>query len=138
LADAEGLLYASPMSAILRRRIDRRAFRREVLLPVQVVRHRDFKLVSSLALDLSTDGIQVLAGERVLTGEPLLVSFQAPRTGEWFDLDATVARVIHGRRPHDRGRALGVSFDPMAWTQSLRLFEGLRGLPPAAARRAQA
>ena len=123
------------MSSILRRRVDRRAFRREVLLPCQVVRERDFKLVSSLALDLSTEGIQVLTGLRILTGETMPVSFRAPKTQEWFDVEATVARVIHGRRPGDRGRCLGLSFGDLGWTDSLRLFEGLRGLPPAAPRR---
>lgn len=123
------------MSSILRRRVDRRAFRREVLLPCQVVRERDFRLVSSLALDLSTEGIQVLTGERVLTGESMLVSFRAPQSNEWFDVEATVARVIHGRRPGDRGRCLGLSFEKLAWAESLRLFDGIRGLPPAAPRR---
>jgi hypothetical protein len=126
------------MSAILRRRVDRRAFRREVLMPCQVVRERDFRLVSNLALDLSTEGIQVRTYERVLTGDQLLVSFRAPQTGEWFDVEAKVARVLHGRRPGDRGRCLGLSFENFGWTESLRLFEGLRGLPPAAPKRAPA
>ena len=42
------------MSGILARTIHRRAFRRSVMLPCQVVRERDFRLVSTLALDLST------------------------------------------------------------------------------------
>lgn len=124
------------MSAILTRTMNRRAFRRSVLLPCQVVRERDFRLVSSLALDLSTEGILVLTGERVLTGESLLVSFRAPQ-GEvgWFDVEAKVARVVHGRRPGDRGRCLGLSFDVMGEADKLRLFEGIRGLPPASAHR---
>jgi hypothetical protein len=124
------------MSAILARTIHRRAFRRSVLLPCQVVRERDFRLVSSLALDLSTEGILVLTGERVLTGESLLVSFQAPRRENgWFDLEASVARVVHGRRPGDRGRCLGLSFGAMAESDKLRLFEGIRGLPAASVAR---
>ena len=119
------------------RTLHRRAFRRSVLLPCQVVRERDFRLVSSLALDLSTEGVLVLTGERVLTGESLLVSFQAPRGGlGWFDLEAKVARVIHGRRPGDRGRCLGLSFDMMGEADKFRLFEGIRGLPAASAQRA--
>ncbi len=119
------------MSPILARKVHRQAFRREVLLACQVVRERDFRLVSSLAFDLSTDGMLVLTSGRVLTGEPLIVSFRAPRTGEWFDLEATVARVLHGRRPTDRGRGLGLSFHSFGQTDKWRLFEGLRGLPPA-------
>src|SRR6202789_503747 len=41
------------MSVILKRKHPRRAFRREVILSCQVVRERDFRLVSELALDLS-------------------------------------------------------------------------------------
>ncbi len=98
----------------------------------QVVRERDFRLVSSVAFDLSTDGALVLSGERVLTGEPLIVSFRAPRTNEWFDLEATVARVIHGRREGDPGRCLGLAFHSVGEGDQHRLFEGIRGLPPAA------
>lgn len=105
-------------------------------MPCQVVRERDFRLVSSLAFDLSTGGMQVLTGTRVLTGEPLLVSFRAPKTGTWFDLAATVARVIHGRRPEDRGRGLGLEFHGMALSARYDLLDGLEGLPVTASVRA--
>src|SRR5262249_28812937 len=118
------------MSAILARKTHRRAFRREVILSCQVVRERDFRLVSSLALDLSTDGMLVSTDARILTGEELLVSFRGPRSSEWFDADATCVRSGLGRRPADRGRCLGLAFHGTAdsWTQAL--FRRLRGLPP--------
>jgi hypothetical protein len=47
----------------------------------------------------------------VLTGEKLIVSFRLPRAGVWVDAEARVTRVIHGRRPGDEGRALGLSFE---------------------------
>lgn len=119
------------MSSKIDPRMMRKSFRRAVFLPCQVVRERDFRLVSSLALDLSTEGILVLTGERILTGESLLVSFRAPKAPEWFDMEATVARVVHGRRPGDRGRCLGLRFDPLGDADTFRLFEGIRGLPPA-------
>lgn len=119
------------MSAILSRQVHRTAFRREVLLACQVVRERDFRLIGSLAFDLSTDGMRVLTSSRILTGEQLLVSFCTPRSKVWLDVEATVARVIHGRRPTDQGRSLGLSFQAMAESDRIHLFEGLRGLPPA-------
>jgi len=119
------------MSPILARKVQRNAFRRDVLLGCQVVRERDFSLVSSLAFDLSQGGMLVLTAGRVLTGEELLVSFRAPQTGEWFDLEATVARVLHGRRPGDRGRCLGLEFQSFDLAGRWRLSEGIRGLPPA-------
>jgi hypothetical protein len=76
------------MSVILKRKHPRRAFRREVILSCQVVRERDFRLVSELALDLSTQGMLVSTDLRVLTGEPLLVSFRPPRSDRWLDVSA--------------------------------------------------
>jgi hypothetical protein len=118
------------MSVILARKQPRRAFRREVLLSCQVVRERDFRLVSDLALDLSTDGMLVSTDLRVLTGEELLVSFRPPRADRFIDLEATVARVVHGRRPGDRGRCLGLSFHGASAQAQALLFQHLRGLPP--------
>jgi c-di-GMP-binding flagellar brake protein YcgR len=118
------------MSAILARKHHRRAFRREVLLSCQVVRERDFKLISELALDLSTEGMLVSSKLAVLTGEPLLVSFRAPRSSRWIDARATVARVVHGRRPSDRGRCLGLVFEELDDASRGALFRQLRGLPP--------
>ena len=117
------------MSAILARKIHRRAFRREVLLRCQIVRERDFALVSDLAFDLSTDGMLVGTFDRVLTGEELIVSFRAPRSSRGFDAQATVARVVHGRRPSDRGRCLGVEFHSIDESWRYDLFRSLRGLP---------
>ena len=67
------------MSHPIRERPRRRSPRRGVLLRCQVVRERDFRLVADLALDLSTEGMLVSTDARVLTGEPLLVSFRVPR-----------------------------------------------------------
>ena len=124
------------MSNIVARKVHRNAFRRDVLLGCQVVRERDFRLVSSLAFDMSEGGMCVLTAGRVLTGEELLVSFRAPQTGEWFDLQATVARVLHGRRPGDRGRCLGLEFQGFDQAGRWRLSEGIRGLPPSMVGRA--
>lgn len=118
------------MSVILNRKRHRRAFRREVLLRCQVVRERDFRLVSDLAFDISTEGMLVATNHVVLTGEPLIVSFQAPRSGHYVDVEGTVARVVHGRRPGDRGRCLGIEFQGLHADARRVLFDRLRGLPP--------
>ena len=125
----------------------RRAFRRYVRLDCQVVREHDFRPVGDLALDLSTKGMLVRARERVLTGEELVVTFRPPRCNQWFDAQATVARVIHGRRPGDYGLCFGVEFHNVSAEEETFLFEHLRGMaapdprrppPPPAARRALA
>lgn len=113
----------------------RRAFRHAVSLPCQIVRERDFRLVSEVALDLSTDGMLVPTDLPVLTGEPLLVSFQPPRSRRWVDAAAVVARVVHGRRPGDRGRWLGLSFQDLGPEAKQLLFRQLRDQPPSGDRK---
>jgi hypothetical protein len=106
----------------------RRSFRRYVRLDCQVVREHDLKVVGDLALDLSTKGMLVRAHQRVLTGEELLVTFRPPRSNTYVDAPATVARVIHGRRPGDYGLCLGLEFYGMRSDDEMLLFEQLRGM----------
>jgi hypothetical protein len=118
------------MKATLVHAQERRALRRGVRVDCQVVRERDFKLVGSRGLDLSPFGMLVFAQETVLTGEPLFVAFRLPRSAWWFDAQATVARVVHGRRPGDAGRCLGLAFDPMGAGEQYFLHTMLQGVPP--------
>ena len=68
---------------------------------------------------------------RVLTGEPVTVSFMAPFSRIWVDAEATVARVVHGRRPSDRGAmALGLSFHNIDEAARALLRRNLADLPP--------
>lgn len=108
----------------------RASFRRYVRIDCQVVREIDFRLVGDLALDLSTKGmlVRARAGERVLTGEEVFVSFKPPRSHEWFDAQGVVARVIHGRRPGDQGLSFGIEFCNLERRDEMFLFEHLRGM----------
>jgi hypothetical protein len=72
----------------------------------------------------------------VLTGEPLLVSFDLAGLGRarretWLDAEAVVARVEHGRRPGDQGRRVGIAFEGLTPETRQSLFGHLRTLPPA-------
>jgi hypothetical protein len=113
----------------------RRAFRHEARIPCQIVRERDFRLVAEVSLDLSVGGMRAVSRLPVLTGEPVLVSFRAPRSGAWFDLEATVARVDHGRRPGDVGTCLGLAFHGASERERHRLFSALSTLPAAGMKR---
>ena len=96
---------------------ERRELRRQVTLACRVVRESDFRLVGSHALDLSPGGMQVMSIRDVEPGESVIVSFKATELALWFDAEATIARVIRGRRPKDRGRGFGLSFthfDPVS------------------------
>ena len=106
----------------------RQSFRRFVRIDCQVVREHDFKLIGDLALDLSTKGMLVRARTRVLTGEELLVAFRPPRCNRWIDAQATVARVVHGRRPGDTGLAFGIEFHGMDREYEELIFDKLRGM----------
>jgi hypothetical protein len=115
----------------------RRTIRRAVPVECQVVRERDFRLVSDRGLDLSPDGMLVVAEGRVLTGEPVVVSFRVPCTGWWFDAEATIARVVHGRRPTDKGRRYGLAFDGLDQSIRMLIDWALRGTPPPIPARAR-
>jgi hypothetical protein len=103
----------------------RNAIRREITLPCQAVREHDFKLIADRTLDISIDGLLLPMNRRVLTGESLIVSFSIP--GMWIDTTATVARIVHGRRPGDDGVAMGVLFDDLAPSARAALAGFLHG-----------
>ena len=104
--------------------------RRAVRIDCQVVRERDFKLVARRTVDLSTEGMLVASEVDVLPGEELLVSFKTSAFNIYIAADATVARVIQGRRPGDRGRCLGLKFRELDAVSRLVLRGSLRKVPP--------
>lgn len=118
-------------------RNQRTSMRHAVQLPCQIVRERDFSLLSDRTLDVSPDGMLVRTHRDVSVGDKLIVSFKAPTDLElWFDTEATVRRVELGRRPKDRGRAIGLEFGPLSQVARLILRGSLRRVPPPLPRRA--
>lgn len=109
--------------------------RRGVTLPCQAVRERDFKLIADRTLDISVDGLLLPMedDERVVTGDSLILSFPIP--GMWIDAEATVTRIVHGRRPGDEGAACGVLFDVISPSARAALAGFLHGKPPPLPRR---
>ena len=91
----------------------------------QAVRERDFTLLGEVALDLSPDGMMVRSDSRVLTGEPVIVSFFEPHMGRWYDLQASVARIVHARRPTDSERCVALEFDALPNDERYGLFDAL-------------
>jgi hypothetical protein len=113
----------------------RRALRRSVVVDCQVVRESDFALVASRGVDLSPTGMLVRAERPALTGEPLVVSFRLPSSSWWFDAQAILARVVHGRRPGDCGRCFGISFETLDPAVQFFLHTALQGVAPPFPRR---
>jgi hypothetical protein len=93
------------------------------------VRRREGKLVGDRAVDLSPGGMLVLSDERLEPGLVVVVSFQATDFSLWFDSDATVTRVVEGRRPRDPGRAVGLRFVSLPSVSRLILRGHLRTAP---------
>jgi hypothetical protein len=117
--------------------LEERVFDRHAVgLRCQLVRERDFKLLGVCAIDMSIGGMLVQSGVPVLTGEDVIVSFEMPWLRTWFDATGTVARVLHGRRPGDFGRAIGVRFDRLDSVTRAFMTAGLRYLPKLSASRA--
>jgi PilZ domain len=119
------------------RKNERREVRRAISMTCQIVRERDFRLVSETALDVSPDGMLVATDVDLEPGENVFVSFRATELGLWFDTEARVARVIRGRRPGDRGRGVGLRFSTMPRVKRFILRGHLRRVPPPIPRRAQ-
>jgi len=103
--------------------------RRAVTTHCGVVRERDFKLVGTRVIDLSTRGLLLETDLPILTGEELFVSFKGPASDRWYDCSAVVARVLHGRRRRDSRRAVGVAFERLHVFDELLLCEELHKTP---------
>lgn len=119
---------------------ERLGLRRSVRLPCQVVRERDFRLVSKLCVDISPLGMRVRALPWLLSddaddspiarGAEVLVSFRVPDAGVHMDLNAVVSRVVRGRRRGDEAESLGLSFVGISALQGMILGARLKGYPP--------
>lgn len=109
----------------------RRSSRHSLKIACQVVRERDFHLVADQILDLSMSGALVGPADPALTGERLIVSFYLPTSKIWIDSEATVTRVVHGRRPGEYARALALEFEGLDAYMQLMIGKDLCRVPPA-------
>jgi len=108
-----------------------RPIRHTVHVNCQVVRERDFRLVADRVVNLSHNGMLVAPADPVLTGEKIIVSFPSPNGAGWIDAQATVARVLHGRRPGEFRRALGLEIEVLDAESRQALEECLQSVPPS-------
>ncbi|MDP9036975.1 MAG: PilZ domain-containing protein [Myxococcota bacterium] len=113
----------------------RREVRRAAKLACRVSARSDGKVIALWAVDLSPQGMLLLSDARLDPADRLLVSFHATEIPIWFDTEATVARVVEGRRAGDRGRALGIRFESLSAVSRLILRGHFNRLPPTAATR---
>jgi hypothetical protein len=119
------------------RKNDRREIRRALRLHCRVVMPWAKSVVADTSFDLSPEGMLVRAIEPLYVGDKVEVAFRATDLGIWFDTEAHIARIIHGRRPGDHGRCYGLAFDSLSAVQRLILRGHYRRVPPPLPRRAQ-
>jgi hypothetical protein len=94
------------------------------------VRLHDFRLLSDCIENLSEGGALAGSSAAASPGEKLLVSFRIPNTDAWVDVDAVVARVLHGRRAGDRGSRLGLQFEGVSVSRRQLLHKAMSHAPP--------
>jgi hypothetical protein len=61
----------------------------------------------------------------------VFVTFRIPGTDDFVDACATVKRVVHGRRPLETTRMLGLEFEEMCPYDRYRLRKALGPIPVA-------
>jgi hypothetical protein len=113
----------------------RREIRRSATFGCRVRRIETSRLVGDRTLDMSPQGMLLMSDEGLLEGSQLMVSFMATELPIWFDTEATVTRVVQGRRPGDVGRAIGLRFDSLPAVSRLILRGHLRRHPASVAQR---
>lgn len=110
---------------------ERRGQRRAVSLACDVVRERDYLPVGKKIVDLSPEGMQLLAdGAGAEVGDPLQVLFKIPFTPEYVFVDAVVTRLVRGFRTGDSGPSYGVKFLPLRRDAQALLKKSLSRFPP--------
>jgi len=114
---------------------NRAGVRRAIKTPCIAVQSEHYKLFGQRAYDVSADGMLVETRVPMSVGERVMVTFQTPR-GRWMQSRAEVARIVSGRRPGDRGCAVGLRFVDMDDASRSTLRASLRGIPPTIPARA--
>jgi hypothetical protein len=71
-----------------------------------------------------------LYGVDVAIGDRFFVCFRSTQFGIWFYTDATATRILHGRRPKDRGPGLGLRFGSLSALSRMMIRGALRRVPP--------
>jgi hypothetical protein len=130
--------FSPPAPAPVRRqaRERREEIRRAVYLGCRVKWVDRTGLVGDRSLNLSPRGIFVLSDEEIPLGTDLFVSFRTTELPIWFDTQATVTRLIAGRRLGDDGRGFGMRFRTLPGVSRLILRGYLRRAPRPAPQRA--
>jgi hypothetical protein len=113
---------------------ERRSIRRAYPLTCHVVRVSDARCVATRALDVSTEGMLVAANtDDIVRDDEYFVAFRAHDV--WIRAEATLARVVEGRRTSDKQLALGLRFETIDPVHRLIMRGAFRKVPPPVPKR---
>lgn len=114
----------------------RRANRKLKTIPCQLIRHSDRQVFPEHTTDLSEAGMFIESDAGLAVGDTLTVSFQTSDLGLWVDAQATIVRLVRGRRREDRGAVgFGLRFDSLEAVKRLVVRGALRRSRPPLPRR---
>lgn len=114
----------------------RHASRKLKSIPCQLVRHSDRQVFPEHTTDLSEAGMYIVSDAGLSLGDRLTVSFQTSELGIWVDAQATIVRLVAGRRAEDRGElGFGLRFDGLEPVKRLVVRGALRKARPPLPRR---
>lgn len=113
----------------------RKATRYVVQARGQVVDSESFELLGERILDASAEGCLLACDRPVKKGQKVVLTFQVPSSGLWFDAEAEVVRVVRGHRVGDPGYCAGLRFQTFDRRDRLTLGVDLRELPRVTAQR---
>ncbi|HQY63417.1 MAG: PilZ domain-containing protein [Myxococcales bacterium] len=114
----------------------RRANRKLKSIPCQLIRHSDRQVFPEQTTDLSEAGMFIESDAGLVVGDTLTVSFQTGDLGLWVDAQATIVRLVRGRRREDRGGVgFGLRFDGLEAVKRLVVRGALRRARPPLPRR---
>jgi len=116
----------------------RRALRRAVCLPCDVVSHYWDEPLSHIATNLSPFGMWIDTLLPLHRGAEVVLTFRPPRMRDHeLTVFAEVTRVVTGRRRGDRGSiGMGLEFQDLTAHDQQLMRKCLHGLPPPIRRRA--
>lgn len=109
---------------------ERTAVRKQVRVPCQLALESEVEPLATECLDISADGMRVLAARALPLDSEVRVTLTLPATETRVRFAASVRRVVRGRRRGDQNMELGLRFLDCSVVDGAILDASLSGHPP--------
>lgn len=104
----------------------RRTTRHALRARGQAVDAETFSLLGDKFLDASGEGCLLACDAEATVGQRVILTFENPETGRWFDAEAEIVRIIEGLREGDPGYCAGLRYVEFDRQDRLELSVDLR------------